>query len=184
MTLAALEATLELYQDPDRARHAIPTLRYLERAPEETARLATALQAAIEQRTSGPFILEVEESSARAGGGSLPLVELPSHAVRIRFPEPPVRPASPGGTASPVGAGGGPGYGTDEANGDQPGTPTVMALDRELRRAPVPVVSRISEDSLRLDVISLEEKDLEAVAESIAWAIDQVSGAPSAPGKR
>ena len=183
MTLAALEATLELYQDPDRARREIPTLRYLERAPEETAALAAALQAAIERRTAGPFILEVEESSARAGGGSLPLVELPSHAVRIRFPEPPVRPTSPGGTASPVGAGGGPGA-TGEANGERSGTPTVMALDAELRRAPVPVVARISEDSLRLDVISLDDKDLEAVAESVAWAIDRVSGAPPQPGKR
>lgn len=183
MTLAALEATLELYQDPDSARRAIPTLRYLERAPAETARLAVALQAAIERRSSGAFILEVEESSARAGGGSLPLVELPSHAVRIRFPEPPVRPTSPKGTAAPVGAGGIPGYGTGEVNGERAGTPTVMALDAELRRAPVPVVARISEDSLRLDVINMEEKDIEAVAESIAWAIDRVAGGSPKPGR-
>jgi len=67
MTLAALEATLELYQDPERARKEVPTLRYLQRAPLETATLAAALQAAIESRCAGSLIMEVEESSARAG---------------------------------------------------------------------------------------------------------------------
>jgi L-seryl-tRNA(Ser) seleniumtransferase len=74
MTLAALEATLRLYQDPERARREIPTLRYLSRTPAETSALASALQAAIGRRCGDGFILEVEESSARAGGGSMPLV--------------------------------------------------------------------------------------------------------------
>jgi L-seryl-tRNA(Ser) seleniumtransferase len=176
MTLAALEATLELYQDPDRAQREIPTLRYLRRASEDTASLAAALLAAIEKRSSGDFILEVEESSARAGGGSMPLVELPSHAVRIRLPEPPVAVGSPGGTAAPAGAAGGPAGSGGEAVGTS-GTdsPTVSALDAELRLAPVPIVARISQDSLNLDVISLEETDLELVAENVAWAIDRLA---------
>ena len=37
MTLAALEATLELYQDPARAHREIPTLRFLSRTQTETA---------------------------------------------------------------------------------------------------------------------------------------------------
>ena len=101
MTLAALEATLRAYQDPERARREIPVLRSLSRrTPAETAALAAALLAAIERRSADGFILEVEESSARAGGGSMPLTEVPSHAVRIRFPEPPVE---RGGREAPPG---------------------------------------------------------------------------------
>ena len=88
MTLAALEATLRAYQDPERVRDGIPVLRSLSRTAAETAALAAALLAAIDRRSPGGFILEVEESSARAGGGSMPLTEVQSHAVRIRFPEP------------------------------------------------------------------------------------------------
>ncbi len=84
-------------------------LRSLTRTPAETAALAAALQAAIESGCADGFILEVEESSARAGGGSMPLIELPSHAVRIRFPEAPVPGDVPGGTARPAGVAGGPG---------------------------------------------------------------------------
>jgi L-seryl-tRNA(Ser) seleniumtransferase len=166
MTLAALEATLEIYQDPERAGREIPTLRYLHRPAAETAALAAALQAAIERRCGDGFILEVEASTARAGGGSMPLAELPSHAVRVRFPVPPVS----GAAAASGGA----------------ALPGVAALDAELRRAPVPVLARVSDDSLHLDVIALEETDLETVAESVAWAIDRlvagVAGAGASPG--
>ena len=107
----------------------------------------------------------------------MPLLELPSHAVRIRLPEPPVVGDSPGGTAAPSGAAGGPAGSGAEAGGisgsDQA---TVSALDGELRRAPVPVVARISQDSLHLDVIALEEAEVEAVADSVAWAIDRLAG--------
>ena len=153
MSLAALEATLELYQDPERVRREVPTLRYLTRTPAETAALAAALQAAVERRCSDGFILEVEESVARAGGGSMPLMELPSHAVRIRFPE-----------ASPP----------DRAAG-------VAGLDAALRHAPLPVVGRVAQDSLHLDVIALDEGEVEAVAESVAWAVERlVAGLPGA----
>ncbi len=153
MTLAALEATLEIYQDPERAEREIPILRYLHRPVAETAALAEALQSAIERRCSDGFILEVETSTARAGGGSMPLAELPSHAVRVRFPVPPVSGSAPGSATLPAG---------------------VSAFDAELRRAPVPVIGRVSDDSLHLDVIALEETDLETVAASVAWAIDRL----------
>jgi L-seryl-tRNA(Ser) seleniumtransferase len=175
MTLAALEATLEIYQDPDRARREIPTLSYLSRTPAETAVLATALQAAIERRSADGFILEVEESSARAGGGSMPLVEVPSHAVRIRFPEPPVPSGIPGGTARPAAAAGGPAGSTiEDARAARAALATVSALDAELRRAPIPVVARVSQDSVHLDVIAVDEHEIEAIAESVAWAIERL----------
>ncbi len=174
MTLAALEATLRAYQDPEFVRHEIPVLRSLTRTPTETASLAARLMAAIDERTPGGFITEVEETSARAGGGSMPLTEVLSHAVRIRFPEPPVPGDVPGGTARPAGVAGGPGGSTGEEALAAGAIPTVVALEGALRRAAVPVIARVSQDSLHLDVLALDECDLETVADSVAWAIAQV----------
>jgi len=177
LTLAALEATLQLYRDPERAMREIPTLRCLNRTPEETGALAQALQAAIEDRCEDGFILEVEKTGARAGGGALPLAEVPSHAVRLRIPEPPVQSAAPEGTARPAGAAGGPGgsEGTDVA-ASRATKATVSALEAQLRRAPVPVIARVAQDSVFLDVLALDPDDVETVADSIAWAVEQVVG--------
>jgi L-seryl-tRNA(Ser) seleniumtransferase len=72
LTLAALEGTLLLaVDDPDE----IPTLRML-REPADDVR-ARAL------RLAGATGGEVEETVGRAGGGSLPLAELPSFACAV-----------------------------------------------------------------------------------------------------
>jgi L-seryl-tRNA(Ser) seleniumtransferase len=75
LSLAALEATLALYRDPELARREIPVLAMLSaQAPqlhERARRLADA--------TGG----EVIESTGRVGGGALPLLELAGPAVAI-----------------------------------------------------------------------------------------------------
>jgi L-seryl-tRNA(Ser) seleniumtransferase len=75
LPLAALTATLALHRDPARALRTIPALAMLALAPEETRRRAAWLA----ERTGG----EVITSVARAGGGSLPLLELRGHAVAL-----------------------------------------------------------------------------------------------------
>ena len=75
LSLAALEATLALHRDPAAARRALPVLAMLV-ADDATLRTrAHELAAAI----GG----EVVESTARVGGGALPLLELPGPAVAI-----------------------------------------------------------------------------------------------------
>ncbi len=75
LTLAALEGTLAIYLDPDRARRELPVLRALgEDGP--TVRARAERLAAL---TGG----EVEETVARVGGGALPLAELPSFACAL-----------------------------------------------------------------------------------------------------
>jgi L-seryl-tRNA(Ser) seleniumtransferase len=184
MTLAALEATLLLYQDPERAASEIPTLRFMSRGPAETAALAASLQAAVEARCPEGFIVELEESTGRAGGGSMPLVELPSHAVRVRLPVVPVEVGGLGGSARPAGAAGGPGgWAVPESCGRGPAVghrDGVAALEAELRRAPFPVVARVSQDSLHLDVLALDADEVERVAESLAWALTRMMGKPPA----
>jgi L-seryl-tRNA(Ser) seleniumtransferase len=193
MTLAALEATLRLYQDPARAHREIPTLRYLSRPAAVSSALAVTLQSTIERvceqgpagAYAGGLVMEVEQTAARAGGGSMPLIELPSHAVRIRFPEAPVEAPAPGGSARPAGAAGGPG-GSIEVDLEPFAVAalTVTALEAALRQAPVPVVARVSQDSLHLDVLALDEAEIETVAASVAWAVGKLMGGAASAGPR
>jgi L-seryl-tRNA(Ser) seleniumtransferase len=85
LTLAALETTLRLYRDEERAVMAIPTLRMLTEkvAPiEARAReLAGQLSALDDARISS----ELVRRPSKAGGGALPLLDLPSCCLRVRI---------------------------------------------------------------------------------------------------
>jgi len=90
LTLAALEGTLALYLEPDRALREVPVLRMLAE-PVDAVRARAERLAAL---TGGT----VEETVARVGGGALPLAQLPSFACAVeeelaaalRAGEPPV----------------------------------------------------------------------------------------------
>jgi L-seryl-tRNA(Ser) seleniumtransferase len=130
MTLAALEATLELYRDGV-ATSAVPALRMLSSRPEELAARANALRERIGAAPPGVTI-EVVSIRSAVGGGALPLAEPPSWAIaltaRARSPE---------------------------------------ALDAALRAADPPVVGRIADDRLLLDVRTISDSELDAVAEAV-----------------
>ena len=72
LTLAALEATLTVAID---APEEIPVVRMLRESPETVRARATRLAELVDG--------EVEETVARAGGGALPLTELPSFACAV-----------------------------------------------------------------------------------------------------
>jgi len=84
MTLAALETTLRLYRDEDRAIRQIPTLRMLTMDLNELANRADRL--ADELSAIGDSRLEISrlERSSKAGGGAMPLLELPSKCLGIK----------------------------------------------------------------------------------------------------
>jgi L-seryl-tRNA(Ser) seleniumtransferase len=75
LTLAALEGTLGLYLDPERAAREVPVLRMLHEPAEAVRARAEWLAEAV----GG----EVEETVGRVGGGALPLTELPSFACAV-----------------------------------------------------------------------------------------------------
>ncbi len=75
LSLAALEATLALYRDPAAARRALPVLAMLDADEATLSRRADELAAA----TGGAVVA----STARVGGGALPLLELPGPVVAI-----------------------------------------------------------------------------------------------------
>lgn len=82
MTLAALEVTLRTYLDPERALAEIPTLRMITTPVETVRKRAQALAAAIEVCTES-FDVVVQDSIARAGGGALPLADIPTAVVAL-----------------------------------------------------------------------------------------------------
>jgi L-seryl-tRNA(Ser) seleniumtransferase len=74
--LAALEAVLRLYADPDRLAARLPTLRLLARPRDEIAALAARVAAAIPGAA-------VVETSSQIGSGALPVSLLPSAGVAL-----------------------------------------------------------------------------------------------------
>jgi L-seryl-tRNA(Ser) seleniumtransferase len=75
LTLAALEATLALYRDPELARTELPVLAMLSAGEDELRRRAEILAA----DTGG----QVQSGVAHVGGGALPLLELSGWVVAI-----------------------------------------------------------------------------------------------------
>ena len=86
MTLAALEATLRLYLQPERAVREIPTVRMLTEPADSVCVRAEALQRELAGRIPhGAATLEVVPEISRAGGGALPMCDIPTFAVKVAF---------------------------------------------------------------------------------------------------
>jgi L-seryl-tRNA(Ser) seleniumtransferase len=85
LTLAALESTLRLYRDEEMAVQAIPTLRMMLQPiatlEEKAGRLKKMLESAGRIRLTVASL----DLVSRPGGGSLPLLELPSKGLGIRI---------------------------------------------------------------------------------------------------
>jgi L-seryl-tRNA(Ser) seleniumtransferase len=132
LTLAALEAVLRLYRDPDRLAEKVTTLRLLTRAEgdilAQAERLLPALRAAL---ASWPVDAAPEAMASQIGSGSLPVDRLPSAGLVVR----------PRGRRAGI----------------------LHKLEAALRGLPVPVIGRIADDGLRLDLRCLattEEAEL------------------------
>ena len=83
-TLAALEATLRLYRDPDRLAERLPTLRLLTRPCSEIEATGQRLLAAVQSALEPLATVSIEACSSQIGSGALPVERLPSAALVIR----------------------------------------------------------------------------------------------------
>lgn len=83
-TLAALEATLRLYRDPDRLAQRLPTLRLLTRPTAEIEALGQRLFPATQAALAPLGTLDIEACSSQIGSGALPVERLPSAALVFR----------------------------------------------------------------------------------------------------
>jgi L-seryl-tRNA(Ser) seleniumtransferase len=81
MTLAGLESTLRLYREEKTAVSAIPTLRMLTCSMADITARAENLQSMIDALGDSRVSATLHDLPSRAGGGALPLLELPSRGV-------------------------------------------------------------------------------------------------------
>lgn len=83
LTLAALEATFELWRDE--RRDEIPTARMLALDPEGARRRTLRFRRRVIKVMGEPWTVEVLEVMGRAGGGSMPLRTAPGWGVALRL---------------------------------------------------------------------------------------------------
>jgi L-seryl-tRNA(Ser) seleniumtransferase len=126
--IAALEATLKLYRDPDRLAQRLPTVRLFARPQDEIKAVAERMKPAIAKVVGPAFSVEIAECASQIGSGALPLEGIPSFGVAIRS-------VQSKGSGRAIGA-----------------------LSIALRKLPVPVVGHIADQSLVLDMRCLEDE--------------------------
>ncbi|WP_029461059.1 L-seryl-tRNA(Sec) selenium transferase [Solidesulfovibrio alcoholivorans] len=83
MTLAALEATLRLYLDPERARREVPTLAMMTAPPGALAKKARRLAAILKKSLAGRYAVAAVPGASRVGGGAFPEHDLPTTLVAL-----------------------------------------------------------------------------------------------------
>jgi L-seryl-tRNA(Ser) seleniumtransferase len=84
LTIAALEATLLLYQQSADLAEAIPTLKAFTRSIDDIDDVARRVLPALQRALGEKFQLTVEDSTAQVGSGALPTVEIPTRVIAIQ----------------------------------------------------------------------------------------------------
>ena len=136
VTLAALEATLQLYRNPDELVSTLPTLRLLTRAEDDIRQQADRLGPNVSSHLGDSYRVETASVSSQIGSGALPVEVLPSAALSI--------------TA---------------VNGeDEP----LRSLAKRLRQLPKPVIGRLHNGALLLDLRCLEPIHEDAFIEQLS----------------
>jgi L-seryl-tRNA(Ser) seleniumtransferase len=123
--LAAIEATLKLYQDPDRLEARLPTLRTLARPKADIEAQARRLQPALAKSFGAFYSVECCDCESQIGSGALPLDTVASAGLVIR--------AKSGGA--------------------------LERLTAALRGLTRPVIGRIADGGLMLDLRCLNDED-------------------------
>jgi len=83
MTLAALEATLRLYKDPDLAKEKIPTLNMILATEKKILNKARSLVKRLKTKLNEWYDFSVKKGNSRVGGGASPEVDLPTYLVVV-----------------------------------------------------------------------------------------------------
>jgi L-seryl-tRNA(Ser) seleniumtransferase len=86
LRLAALSATLQLYQRSGDLVGELPTLRLLTRSPAQVASVASRAKEILKGQLGAEFSIEVVAAAAQIGSGSQPVARLASWALRIDHP--------------------------------------------------------------------------------------------------
>lgn len=123
ITMAALAEVLNLYRDPERLSQRLPVLRDMTRSENQIKQLAEELLPQVQQILSSQAAVSVEQCKSQIGSGSLPTELLRSFALAI---EPKAK------------------KGQRDA--------ALLDLTKLLRKLPKPVIGRIHDGKLYLDL--------------------------------
>ncbi|RPH48164.1 MAG: L-seryl-tRNA(Sec) selenium transferase [Desulfobacteraceae bacterium] len=85
LTLAALESTLRIYRDPEKAVKLIPTLFMLTTPFDLIKKRAEKLFRLLAKINNPSLSINLADMSSKAGGGSLPLLDLPSKCIAVKI---------------------------------------------------------------------------------------------------
>ena len=135
MTLAALEATLRLYQNPEELTKTLPTLRLLTRSQNDVREQALRLLGPVADSLGEGYQVAIDDVNSQIGSGSLPVEVIPSAALSIRC----------------------------ASGADEP----LRRLFQRLRTLPKPVIGRLSNGALLLDLRCLEPAEEHQFLEQI-----------------
>ena len=129
MTMAALSAVLDLYFNRERLAQTLPTLRMLVRPAGDIFAMAERLRPVLAAQLGGAASVDVIACDSQIGSGALPTQRIASAGLAIR----PSRQRRGSGTA-------------------------LNRVSSALRALPVPVIGRIQEGQLILDLRCLEDE--------------------------
>lgn len=129
LTLAALEPVLALYRSPELLAHRLTTLRLLTRPQAQMRAQAERLQLIMQQVMGSDYEVQATAMLSQIGSGALPIDQLPSYGLVLRY----------------VGAG--------------RSSRALQKLETEFRQLSKPIIGRIAQDALWLDLRCLEERD-------------------------
>lgn len=126
LTLAALEAVLQLYRSPEFLTERLTTLRLLTRSHDQIRRQTLGLLDTVQQAVGPDFEVKAVPMASQIGSGAMPVDVLPSFGLHIRY----------------SGAG---------RSGSR-----LQGLQAAFRALDKPVIGRVADDALWLDLRCLE----------------------------
>lgn len=141
LTLAALEPVLALYRSPELLAERLTTLRLLTRPASVMQEQALVLQPILQQALGPNYLVTTEAMLSQIGSGAMPIDVLPSCGLVVRY-----QGATRSGSA-------------------------IIKVEQWLRGLARPVIGRIHQDALYLDLRCLADQDLAQLQTLWATAI-------------
>ncbi len=144
LTLAGLEAILHIYRDESEALRRIPTLKMLTMSYDETKKRAVRVARRLRALHLKDLKIDYKDTISRVGGGALPLQDLRSCAISLSFTE------------------------SFQKKG------IIASFERFLRMGEPPVIARIEDEQLILDLRTVREKEFSTLAKCIERAYEKL----------